>query len=55
MLSASANTATDVNLPTTPRSGERGPQRDPVAFREHHDGAPEKSRAGSPLGAQIFE
>ena len=44
-----------LHLPTTPRSGERGPQRDPVAFREHHDGAPEKSRAGSPLGAQIFE
>ena len=40
---------------TTPRSGERGPQRDPVAIREHHDGAPEKSRAGSPLGAQIFQ
>ena len=40
---------------TNPRTRKRGPQRNPVAFREHHDGAPEKSRAGSPFGAQIFQ
>ena len=44
-----------LHLPTTPRSSERGPQRDPVAVREHHEGAPEKSRAGSALGTQIVE